>query len=153
VLRRGQRSGEGHGDSVRDGPDHDDAPGGDPQHREKGLCDRQLTDDVDLELPSEPRQRHQFQRIEGADAGVVDEYVESASTGMCRHRCDGRRDVFGFGNVHDQWGEYALRLPLERFAVGGAPDRGEHMKAVPGQFPRRCPADAGRGTGDHGVLA
>jgi hypothetical protein len=72
---------------------------------------------------------------------------------MRRHRRGSRRDVLVFGDVHDQWGQYARRLPLESFAVGGAPDRGEHMKAVPGQCQRRCPADAGRGTGDHGVLA
>jgi hypothetical protein len=57
------------------GDEHDPAPGG-SEPRENGLGDRDLADDVDVELVPQVRRRDGLDRAQHADGGVVDQRVQ-----------------------------------------------------------------------------
>src|SRR5262249_1644499 len=105
------------------------------------LRDRDLTDEVHLELPAELVEREELERHRDGDAGVVDEALEPVvAEPLCRSRdrgcvghveCD-RLDVVG----------------TKTLGVGTGADAGEDAPARAGEAQRAGLADPGRGTGD-----
>jgi hypothetical protein len=122
--------------------DEDDAPGRLAQQRQRGLRDRDLPDDVDLELLAQVVGREHLERAGNADARVVDEPVEPAAD--LGHR---PLDRSGIGDVEGDLPQAAGRRG-ERAGVLRLADRGEHLHALPVEVQGGCSADAGRRAGD-----
>ena len=90
----------------RDRADQDDAAAGRPHGGQKRLRDRELADDVDLELAAELVERQVLERRRDGDAGVVDEAVEP----LADHagRAGDERPV---GDVEQHLGGAGRRVP------------------------------------------
>ena len=69
---------EAHRDSAADRGDEDDPPTGAPQRRQQRARDRDLPEEVDVELAAPLLVGEHLQRPADADPGVVDERVEPA---------------------------------------------------------------------------
>jgi hypothetical protein len=72
-LAGGDRPGHRHGHAPGRRADVDDRAAGHPQARQERLCDRDLAEDVDLELAPQGVDRHELERSLDDDRGVVDQ--------------------------------------------------------------------------------
>ena len=139
-LRRRVRPVQRQRDAAGDRRDVHDPPARAAQRGQARLRDRELGDDVDLELAAQLVQRHVFERSADRDARVVDEPVEALE--VERGEVLGVRDV-ELDGPHGR----AERLPRGRVAHAGEHGRAELRERERGGAP-----DAGRGPGDqHGA--
>jgi hypothetical protein len=119
VLRRRIRTEKRQRAPAGDRADVDDAPLRTAQLRQEGLRDRELADQVHLELPAELVERQELERHRDGDAGVVDETVNGVVAEPLRRRRDR-------GRVGDVEHDRLQPLLAQALAVGGRSHPGEH---------------------------
>ena len=139
-----------HRHPAADRADEDDPAAGGADRGQHRLRDRDLGDQVDLELAAEVVDRQRLQRPRDRDAGVVDQAVEAGAVRVLRNPSRRRRDLLLIGDVEEERAGAGRSHSRERSHVLLPADTGVDPPS-PGVEPEhRRPPDPGRGAGDQG---
>jgi hypothetical protein len=142
ALGGGQRADERWREPGADRADHDDPAACLAQQRQQRLGDGELPGDVDLQQPPELLGRDELQRAEHADAGVVDQPVQSGGAGVAGDGVGGGGDLSAVGDVQQQGRDLAPAGGRWCRGVSGPPDACKDVVPGRGQLQGGGPSDA-----------